>query len=162
MLKRGRLNTNMENRFKILRTILGLSSVQIAEELGITQPTVSRIETGKTKLSTSITRLICLTYNVNETWLRTGEGEIFTSKQNKSSNLSLLEQLQEEYNLHNLEVSALVTYLNLPIEERQFCQRILAKFVTNSVNQAINCPPTNSHSLELKADKIEKLDLKHN
>jgi hypothetical protein len=41
------------------------------------QAALSNIETGKNGISEANIRLICVTYNVNETWLRTGEGPMF-------------------------------------------------------------------------------------
>lgn len=66
-------------RLKQLRQSLKLSQKSIAQELGITQTAYSMIETGINPFSDRYIKVICSLYNVNETWLRTGEGEMFSS-----------------------------------------------------------------------------------
>ena len=47
--------------------------------LGIAQTSYCMIETGKNPLSDRYIKVICSLYSVNESWLRTGEGEMFSS-----------------------------------------------------------------------------------
>ena len=56
-----------------------LSQKSIAQELGITQTAYSMIETGINPFSDRYIKVICSLYNVNETWLRTGDGEMFSA-----------------------------------------------------------------------------------
>ena len=44
-----------------------------AKKLGFKQTSFSEIETGKANISERLILLLCSVYNVNETWLRTGE-----------------------------------------------------------------------------------------
>lgn len=67
----------MNERIKQLRAELNLSQRQLAKYLGITNTAVSKIENGENKLSEQNIIIICTTFNVNEEWLRTGEGNIF-------------------------------------------------------------------------------------
>jgi len=53
-----------------------LTQAEFAEKLGFTQSNLSFIELGKTPLTESNIRLICLTFGVNEGWLRHGIGEM--------------------------------------------------------------------------------------
>lgn len=66
-------------RLKQLRKFLKLSQKSLAQELGITQTAYSMIETGVNPLPDRYIKVVCSLYNVNETWLRTGEGEMFIS-----------------------------------------------------------------------------------
>lgn len=67
----------MNDRIKKLRKELGLTLDKFGEKLGVTKPTISRIENGVNNVTEQMIKSICREFNVNETWLRTGEGEMF-------------------------------------------------------------------------------------
>ena len=67
----------MNARIKKLRKELGLTLDKFGEKLGVTKPTISRIENGVNNVTEQMIKSICREFNVNETWLRTGEGEMF-------------------------------------------------------------------------------------
>lgn len=69
----------MQDRIRAVRYAVdgGLSQEKFAEKLGVTGAAISRIEAGTRGVTDAIIKSICLTYGVNETWLRTGEGEMF-------------------------------------------------------------------------------------
>ncbi|MDR2795189.1 MAG: helix-turn-helix domain-containing protein, partial [Spirochaetaceae bacterium] len=63
-----------------LRKTLGLNKSKFAEKLGLTHSAISLIESGKNTLTSQNINLICLTFQVNESWLRTGNGPIFNEE----------------------------------------------------------------------------------
>ena len=67
----------MNERVKELRKALGLSGEKFGERLGITRSAVSNIESGNRALTEQVILAICREYNVNEEWLRYGNGEMF-------------------------------------------------------------------------------------
>ncbi|GHU86440.1 hypothetical protein FACS189473_5670 [Spirochaetia bacterium] len=69
----------MIDRIRAIRGELGINQDEFARRIGVTQAALSRIEVGKSKLTEQNVKLICVTFNVNEQWLRTGEGEMFGS-----------------------------------------------------------------------------------
>lgn len=54
-----------------------LSQQEFAERLNVKQATISAYEVGIRTPLDSIVNSICREFNVNETWLRTGEGPMF-------------------------------------------------------------------------------------
>lgn len=64
------------SRILELRKELGLTQEEFARRLGITGSGLSNIEKGKRGLTEQMTLAICREFNVNEQWLRTGEGEM--------------------------------------------------------------------------------------
>lgn len=68
----------MNKRLKELRSKLGLSQAVFAEKIGIKQTSYSDIETGRRELTERNLNLICKEFNVDENWLRNGEGSMFT------------------------------------------------------------------------------------
>ena len=70
----------MKNRMKAVRKALNLTQQEFADKMGMQRATYSKYETGGNQPSTSAISLICRTYDVNEVWLRTGKGDMFTSR----------------------------------------------------------------------------------
>lgn len=67
----------MNERLKRLRKILGLSQEEMGKKIGVGKTSISKLESGENNPSERTVLLICTTFNVNETWLRTGEGDMF-------------------------------------------------------------------------------------
>lgn len=67
----------MKDRIKKLRKSLDLTQQEFANKIGMKQNTIAQYEMGRTKPSDAIIFSICREFNVNEEWLRNGEGEIF-------------------------------------------------------------------------------------
>lgn len=73
-------------RFKEIRTSLKMKQGDFAKEIKTTQGHVSDIENKRKSVSDRIIEIIHLKYNVNEEWLRTGNGEMFV-KMDKEAEL---------------------------------------------------------------------------
>lgn len=83
----------MNSRIKILRKNLGLSQTEFGERLGIKQTTVAGYETGGRTPMDAVVSLICREFHVNENWLRTGEGEMFTAVTRKEEIASFVGEI---------------------------------------------------------------------
>lgn len=68
----------MNDRIKKIRMSLGLSQDEFGRRLGVTRGAVTNIELNKVEPKPLFIGLICREFGVNEVWLRTGEGEMFT------------------------------------------------------------------------------------
>lgn len=66
----------MNNRIKIIRTSEKLNMEQFGNRLGVTRSAISRIEKGERNLTEQMILSICREFNINENWLRTGEGKM--------------------------------------------------------------------------------------
>jgi transcriptional regulator with XRE-family HTH domain len=69
----------MHERLKELRKAVGLRQVEFAGKIGLTQAYLSMLESGKSPLSEQNIKLICVSFDVSESWLRTGAGPMFTN-----------------------------------------------------------------------------------
>lgn len=65
---------DMNKRIKKVRNKAGLNQEKFAERIGLTKNFISLIETGMRIPSDRTIKDICREFNVNEIWLRTGEG----------------------------------------------------------------------------------------
>lgn len=70
----------MLDRIKRIRKINGLTQTEFGEKIGVKGNTVTGYETGLRNPSDAIIVSICREFGVNESWLRTGEGEMFVPK----------------------------------------------------------------------------------
>jgi hypothetical protein len=68
----------IKDRIKELRKAKGLTQLEFADKLKVSRSNIASYETGKNELSSAVISLICKTFSVSETWLRTGEGEMFS------------------------------------------------------------------------------------
>lgn len=73
----------MNERIKDLRKSLGLTQLEFGEQVGVKANTIGNYEIGLRTPSDAVIRAICREFNVNEDWLRTGEGEMFNPQDEK-------------------------------------------------------------------------------
>ena len=67
----------MQNRIKQIRKDAHLTQTAFGERIGVKGNTITNYETGLRVPSDAIILAICREFGVNETWLRTGEGEMY-------------------------------------------------------------------------------------
>jgi len=83
----------MNQRIKKLRKALDLTQQEFADKIGMKRNTVANYETDRNEPSSSVISLICREFNVNETWLRTGEGEMFVQRTAEDELAAAVERL---------------------------------------------------------------------
>lgn len=64
-------------RVKAVRKDLNMTLESFGKRLGVTKTAISNIENGARCLTDQMLLAICREFNVNENWLRTGEGDMF-------------------------------------------------------------------------------------
>lgn len=83
----------MNERIKELRKALGLTQQRFAEIIGVKQNTVAQYEIGRNQPIDTVITLICREFNVDENWLRTGEGEMFRQQSRDEEMAAIMGQL---------------------------------------------------------------------
>lgn len=76
------MELNIGERIETLRKDLSMSRRVFGERLGVSESVIVNIEYDRLKRpeqKESLYKLICKEFNVNEEWLRTGEGEMFVA-----------------------------------------------------------------------------------
>jgi len=88
----------MNTRIKEAREALELSQNDFAERLGLQRNSISLIENGKRNASSRTLNDICREFGINESWLRTGDGEMFVNSttQNFKEFMSIVKDLSPE------------------------------------------------------------------
>ena len=104
---------NIGDRIKKVRRDLNMTQTEFANRIGSMQNTITRYETNNRNPSASVIALICKEFNVNEEWLRTGEGEMFNP-----APTDVLDRLAREYKLSNAAYIVVEKFVNLHPEKR--------------------------------------------
>lgn len=101
------------NRLKAVRKYTGLTQMKFAKKIGMSQSGYGQIETGDRGISDRLIKAVCMAFNIDEHWLRTGEGNMLSQTEE-----SMLEQLAEEYKLTAAEKEVVKYFLELNADER--------------------------------------------
>ena len=75
-------------RIKELRNALNLNQTNFGEQLGLKQTTIAGYENNHRELTDRTISDICRVFNVNEEWLRTGDGPMFRPKKGLDNELA--------------------------------------------------------------------------
>ncbi len=116
----------MNTRVKLLRKQFNLSQEAFGKRLGVTGAGISKIESGQRSLTEQMVILICKEFNINEAWLRHGEGEIFREKPSSG-----MEQLSAYYQLDEFDLKIIKEYLLLDEKKRKVIKDYIRKVVTS-------------------------------
>ena len=73
------------NRFRLVRNHYRLTTKDVAEKLYLSQSSISNFENGIRNPSSRTIKTFCETFRVNESWLETGEGEMFAEQGNSEA-----------------------------------------------------------------------------
>ena len=86
----------MNTRVKEVRKNANLTQTAFGEQLGITQNYVALIESGQRVPSDRTIRDICRIFNVSETWLREGVGEMYAPRSREQEMAALIKSLMAD------------------------------------------------------------------
>lgn len=147
----------MDKRLKELRKNLKLTQQEFSNRIGIKRNNIACYETGKNTPSDAAISLICREFNVNENWLRTGEGEMFLSSNRTSEIRKLTNQLlsEESDSFKNRFINMLA---NLTVEEWAFLEKMALKLVEPSIISDNNGQMTYNFNNNKNADKNESIN----
>lgn len=126
----------MDERIKKLRKKLNLTQQEFADKISVKRGAVANYEIGRNIPSDSVVSLICREFNVDEIWLRTGQGEMFKSRPDTA-----LDTLAKEYDLDYESRVSIEKFLNLSPELRKgmiaYFKEVTAAINTSQLNSAI-------------------------
>lgn len=146
----------MNERIKKLRKALGLTQQELADKLSIKRNTVATYETGKSNPSDAAVILICRTFNVNEPWLRTGEGEMFV-QQDREGELTLLVQKLLSGESPDFKKRLIAVLAGLKEEQWLVLEEKLNEIISSRPTPAIALPSAPEPKPEPKPDIAAKL-----
>lgn len=69
-----------ERVHELRKNVLKMTMDEFGSKIGVQKSAISKIEKGVVGLSESMLKLISVTFDVSEAWLRDGEGEMFVQR----------------------------------------------------------------------------------
>lgn len=142
---------SVNHRMKQVRKYLNLTQKEFGEKLDATQSYITNLERGVNNVTEKILKLVSLQHNINEHWLRTGEGDMFDNAKSAT-----IDRIAERYNLDNVDKAMLISFASLPPESRaaikDFMFSTVEKLKSDNFNKAENIPsvallpPISKHS----------------
>lgn len=66
----------MNSRIKKIRVANGMTQQEFADRIGCSRSGLANYESGRNEPINPVITAICREFNINESWLRTGEGEM--------------------------------------------------------------------------------------
>lgn len=149
----------MNNRLKAIRKYFGLNQKEMGERINLSQTHISSLENGTREVTNRIISDICREFNVDEHWLRTGEGgENVIFVENDSA---IIAELANEYKLDAVDIKIIEHYIKLPDEDRKKIKNYIVDLAAqiNSIDKPslLDVTATTDIEVEEKAeDRAER------
>lgn len=154
-------NMKIFERIKYIRkNELKITQEDFAMSIGLSRSNIGNIEVGRINVTDRVIQDICLKYNINETWLRYGTGEIFVVTEK-----SILDDLALAHNMSVKEKAIIQAFLDLSPQGRAGVLEYVDKLV-QSLKDVPSEPTREEHiikrindtnkMIEQAAEKLKK------
>lgn len=105
----------INDRIKMIRVDKGCSQQKFADKIKLSANFINLIERGSRNPSERTLNDISAEFNVNLEWLKTGEGDMY----DEESEDVVIKSLKSEYNLDDIDLEIIQTYIKMAPLERQ-------------------------------------------
>lgn len=121
------------DRIKCLRNELNLKQDEFGKKLSLTKFAISNYENGRTGIPDRVINDMCREFNVNETWLRTGEGEMFEQLTDQQKIMKHTAQLLKDTDsvVANAIKTFIITYEQLDETSKRVLEDVALKYLDN-------------------------------
>jgi len=147
----------VNDRVRILRKFLKMNQAEFAKEIGLSDSTLSRIESGETALTNHNVLLICMqnqiehNKTVNPEWLRDGKGDMFITPADDNGRPILYDEKQNRLPSEEEELIGVYREL-IPANKKHL--RDNAKIMLEAQNNTLN--EFNAEKGERRSDTSRK------
>jgi len=104
----------IKDRIKEVRNAVGITQRKFAERIAVVASHISEVEGGVREPNERTIRLIITEFNVNETWMRTGQGSMFNEDISAavSEAMGLFKSLDHNFQSGALKILAILNEMN--------------------------------------------------
>ena len=109
----------IKDRIKEVRVAVGITQAKFAERTAISTSYISEIENGLKEANERVIRLVTAEFNVNEHWLRTGQGSMFNEdvSANVSEAMGMFKSLDQSFQNGALKILAVLMEMNSEVRQ---------------------------------------------
>lgn len=121
------------NRIKCLRNELDLKQDEFGKKLNLTKFAISNYENGRTGVPDRVISDICREFDINETWLRTGEGEMFEQLTDQQKVMKYTAMLLKDKDsvMATAIKNFIITYEQLDDTSKKVLEDVAIKYLEN-------------------------------
>ena len=126
--------TSINERILSIRKSFSLSRAAFGQSLGVSGDVIKNLDYNLTEPKPAFIELICRTYNVNRTWLETGEGNMFNDLSRDAEIAEYIGTVlaDEEDSFQKRLISALS---KMTIEEWEVLEKLVTRLAENEENK---------------------------
>lgn len=144
------MNNDMGLRISELINALKIKKVRFAEQLGIDQSYVTQLTNGRRNPSDLLIGAICREFNVNEAWLRTGQGDMFQPKPRSDEIESFMREiLRDDSDFRQKFISVLA---RMTVDEWKLLERKVLELASEVTGGEGAAPARTDTDIEQEAD----------
>lgn len=125
-------------RVKEVRKFKKMSMEQFGERLGVQKSAISKIEKGDRSLTEQMLKAICREFNINEEWLRTGDGDMLLKLSEDEEIADLVSDVLEDGKnnaFYGIILEIIRTYNELSPGSQEVIRQFSEKLVENLSNK---------------------------
>lgn len=123
----------MNERLKRLRRELNITQQEFADRIGIKRSTMATYESGRNEPIDAVISLICREFDVNEDWLKTGDGEMFEELTDQEKTMKYIAKLVKDKDsvVANAITAVAITYEQLDDAGKAVIDKTLQQCIDN-------------------------------
>ena len=123
----------MNGRLKRLRRELNITQQEFADRIGIKRSTMATYESGRNEPIDAVISLICREFDVNEDWLKTGDGEMFEELTDQEKTMKYIAKLVKDKDsvVANAITAVAITYEQLDDAGKAVIDKTLLQCIDN-------------------------------
>lgn len=122
----------MKDRLKALRKELGLTQEKFAARLSMKRNSIANYEIGRNEPIDAVIALICREFNVSESWLRTGDGDMFLPV-SRSADIARLTKCLLDEDSSSFKNRLISMLSNLSEEEWELLERKVKELASGEI-----------------------------
>lgn len=141
----------MNTRIKEIRELANMTQEEFGKKIGAARNTIANYETGNRNPSNAVITSICREFNINEEWLRTGEGEM---QKPVDTDYEIISTLIGENDPKAKQ--AIIDYWKLSEQDKELFWNFINKFLIRKPNDSL----AKSNDFQLIPDNPDEFEKK--
>ncbi|MEG1523980.1 MAG: helix-turn-helix transcriptional regulator [Clostridia bacterium] len=140
------------DRIREVRVSFSLNQTEFGKRVGLSQSAIGGYENNSHKVADQTIMHICKEYNINEEWLRTGEGEMFSSPDS-----DVFQTFADQYSMDEISRSAMLAFAKLPERDRRVVLSAI-RSIANAIPEENETESDYERTARIVREKLDGVD----